>query len=90
MDIPLHLKNLDDDADSAMRRQSENSEKKMKFGVIRYLFRFSRMRIDASGLVVHDLPPINRTVHSSKNPENDGQETKQIQRRADHRISQAG
>ncbi len=40
-----------------------------------------------------DLPPINRTSHISKksiNPENDGHENKQIQRRADHWFPAAG
>ncbi len=39
-----------------------------------------------------DLPPINRTSHFSKksiNPENDGHENEQIQRRADHWVSEA-
>jgi L-serine dehydratase len=40
-----------------------------------------------------DLPPINRTSYFSKksiNPENDGHENKQIQRRANHWLSAAG
>ena len=43
--------------------------------------------------VAGDLPPTNRTSYSSKksiNPENDGHENKQIQRRADHWFPAAG
>ena len=46
--------------------------------------------VQDNGCGMDDLPPITRTSHSSKksiNPENDGHENKQIQRRENHWLS---
>jgi hypothetical protein len=56
---------------------------------------FSRSRRNDTfrTVIAFDLLPINRTSHFSKksiNPENDGHENKQIQRRANHWFSAAG
>jgi len=55
--------------------------------------RFKEQEI-AGRRVVSDLPPTSRTslklVKSVNQPENDGHEEEQIQRRTDHRVPAAG